>query len=135
MSRSGLVLVAVVIVACLPARTIETRFEAFPDVEALRIVVHDKTGLIVAVQPAPPDLVREGVSNVPGRPDVLLVKWVGGMCDKKTDLTFEREALRYRFVEQTDRASGCLLAGIFRTLQIQLSAGVPAAAVDLVSVP
>lgn len=128
-------IVGLLIVACLPGRTFETRFEAIPNVDALPVALHDETGMIAAVQPASTDFSLAGVTNPPGRPDVLLVSWVGGMCDSKVDLQFVRDALRYRFMEHTDRASACLLAGIFRTLRVQLTRPVAAEAVDLVSVP
>ena len=131
------VLVAVVFtVACVPSRG-QFRLE-YPGrelVDPVAITITDRTGLIAGVAVAPPDIPgREGEVTVkPGEPAVLIVTWVGGMCDQTTELVFERTATGFRFVEHTERADACLLAAIGRSLAIRLSTPIAPETVEFVA--
>jgi hypothetical protein len=49
--------------------------------------------------------VEEGVSQVPGRDDALYLLWVGGVCDRRVLVIFERTADGPCFTISTERDS------------------------------
>ena len=95
----------------------------------LPIVLQDLTGLVVGIeakrQGEPPFDKR--VSNPAGQPTVFRYQWTGGACDTLTSITFERVDGGYRVTSVT-RTTGdaCILIGIFRGVDIQLSEPVDA---------
>lgn len=59
----------------------------------------------------------EGVSAGPADPAVLVVTWVGGMCDVRTRLTLEATLDAMRISEVTETRLGpCEAAGIMRSI-------------------
>lgn len=128
---------ALVLAGCLPelSRTIDTTFPPFGEIEALPVRLVDRTGLAMAIEVAADEGRIEPVENQPGRPNVLIATWLGGMCDHQVTLTFESTDQGYRLTERTDRSDSCLLAGISRTVVIHLSQPVPASLVTLESAP
>jgi hypothetical protein len=59
----------------------------------------------------------EGASVGPADPAVLIVTWVGGMCDVRTRLTLEATLDAMRITEATEQRLGaCEAAGIMRSI-------------------
>ncbi len=119
--------------ACAPdasESTFELTLGGFADVDPLPVGLIDRTGLVTSVDAdIPVDLgFRDGtIVNSPGDADVLLVTWLGGMCDIKTTLLFETSSSGFRLAEHTEaRQGGCLLAGIGRTVAIHVRSPVAA---------
>jgi hypothetical protein len=97
-------LAALALVACLASAgcvggPVPTPFSvAYPaataGADAVPISLIDQTGLItgfaVAGEPA-----AEGVSAVPGRPNVLRASWAGGACDDRATLVLNRLGAGY----------------------------------------
>lgn len=109
------------------ARQFELEFHDDVLVNGLTVTVDDRTGLVQDVM-VPPELGGwlDGVVNPPGRPDQLVVAWMGGMCDRHAILTLERAGAGFRVSERTERPDSCLLAGIGRAVVLQLGAPIAA---------
>lgn len=90
---------------------------------AVEVVVDDRARALDAVAFVTPDVpfppgpeARVSVHGVPGSDDRVLVRWLGGLCDRRVTLTLQidplRRGLRLRHDIVRDRA--CRLAGIER---------------------
>jgi len=113
-------------------RAIDGAFPAQGDVAALPIRVSDALGLIRSVSIVPADAGHEGVSQVPGREDAIYLQWLGGMCDRSTVVVVDRNGESIGLTISTERDfGGCRLAGISRTLMLELSEPVDASTVVL----
>ena len=76
-------------------------------------------------------IVEEGVSQVPGRDDALYLLWVGGACDRRVLVTFERTADGPGFTISTERDfGGCRLIGIPRNLMFEFTQPIDASTVS-----
>lgn len=110
---------------------------AFPPgglVAELPFRVSDVVGLVQTVSLAQPHA-ADGVTQVPGRDDAIYVQWMGGMCDREALIVFDRtvDGLGLRITTERD-FGGCRMAGISRTLQLDLSEPVDASTVSIVIV-
>lgn len=103
-------------------RTFRVEFAARQGVDALPVTVVDRTGAITLVEIAPGAPIGRGhMSSIPGRPNLLILSWIGGTCDHATELRFERRDDGYELSEHTDRADNCDLMGIPRAIALHLS--------------
>ena len=88
-------------------------------VDPLAVVVIDRTGAVTAVVVAQGNF-QEGIVAAPADPEILIVTWMGGMCDVSTTLTIEPTIDTIRISEATEtRPGGCRLAGIMRSVAIR----------------
>jgi hypothetical protein len=133
--RSACVSVLVVaLAACgLNPRTFEVGFAPSGSVDALSVVLVDHTGLVTGLDlpPQPSEDWREGVRNGAGRPDSLVVGWLGGMCDRRATLTLDEVPGGYRITRRMNSVDRCLLAGIGRIVVVSLSRPVASDSVQL----
>ncbi|HSH20986.1 MAG TPA: hypothetical protein VK992_00010 [Candidatus Caenarcaniphilales bacterium] len=107
----------------------ETRFPASgAGIAPLPVVVDDWTGLVAGIGLAAPTL-HDGVSNPDGDDRVLHISWLGGACDHRVWLIFERADDGFRLAMRTDRAGGCILMAVGRAIEIRLRSRVDAATV------
>lgn len=88
-------------------------------VDPLAVDVIDRTGTVTAVLVAEGRF-QEGVEAVPADPAMLVVTWMGGMCDIRTTLTLEATLDTMRISEATEtRPGGCRMAGIMRSIAVR----------------
>lgn len=129
-----MVLVLVAASCLLPTRRLETRIEANGPIAGLSVVVEDHTGLVLSVAPEVPP--GDGIENLEGQPDVLVVTWLGGKCDQTTTFVLRRVGDGFEVAGQTLQDPGpCLLAGVTRSIGMYLAVPVAAQTVALTSVP
>jgi hypothetical protein len=106
------------------------------------LTVTDSSGLVANVTlDVPPDATMPPLYpglvavNPAGRRDVLVLGWLGGVCDERIDVAIGASAepggLDISLTESS-RASTCVLIGIGHTVTLWLTSEVDAAAVDLV---
>jgi hypothetical protein len=133
--RSACVAVLVVtLAACgLIPRTFEVSFPSAGSVDALSVVLVDHTGLVTGLDlpSQSSEDWREGVRNGAGRPDSLVVGWLGGTCDRRATLTLDEVPGGYRITRRMNSVDRCLLAGIGRSVIVSLSRPVAADSVQL----
>jgi hypothetical protein len=104
-------------------------------ISPLDVVVEDHAGVVSGVTSAAPADWTEGVSrsNRPGR---VIVSWLGGVCDTRATLSIASEggALTIRETTETTETTGggCLLAGIGRSVAIDLDREVAPETIRLV---
>jgi hypothetical protein len=102
-------------------RDIQGVFPARGRTMELPFVVSDQLGLIKTVSLAEPRI-DDGVTQVTGRGDAIYLQWTGGMCDRQVSIVFDRTLDGPVLGVATERGfGGCLLAGIARTLRLDLS--------------
>ena len=125
------VVIALLAAACGTGdRSFTVTFAARDGVNALPVTIVDRTGTITLVEfAAGAPVTREHVSNVPGKPNELVVSWIGGTCDTATRLQFTRSGSGYEISEHTERAASCDLKGIPRAIALHLGAPIPAESV------
>ena len=87
-------------------------------IDPLPVDVIDRTGTVTAVIVAEGPF-QEGVVAEPADPAILIVTWMGGMCDVRTTLTVEPTLDTMRISEATERADACRLAGVMRSVAIR----------------
>ena len=113
-------------------RAIDGAFPAQGDVAALPVRVSDLPGVIRAVSVVAADAGHEGVTQVPGREDALYLQWLGGMCDRAAEVVVDRAGAGLLVTISTERDfGGCRMAGITRTLMLELNEPVDASTVAL----
>jgi hypothetical protein len=102
---------------------------------SIGVELRDATGLVTAMEagapPAPEDFdIRAGgtVENAPGRASVLVVRWLGGACDDRVDMAFERVESAHVLAMHIDTGFdlGCIAMGVARTVAIDLSTAIDA---------
>lgn len=104
---------------------------------ALPVLLRDGTGLVVRLRAADPpaaDVANAGsIENPAAESTTLLVDWLGGACDDRVDMALERRGSEYLLEMRTDTGFdlGCVALGVRRTVAIELSTDVDAAAVTL----
>lgn len=130
----GLVLGAALVAACGPPAgtlyktTLTTADGSYP----MPVTLGDTTGLVTSMQPGVPDPFTQtpSVSVDPGDPSVLVVSWLGGMCEDETVLGFWPDAEGYGMYVATRGGpglfGGCPAAGIVRVIRITLSSPIAA---------
>jgi len=88
-------------------------------VEPLVVDVIDHTGTVAAVGIGQSRL-EDAVVADPADPAVLIVTWVGGMCDVRTTLTVEAATGTIRIIEATEERFGaCRSMGVGRSIAIR----------------
>ncbi len=113
-------------------RAIEGAFPAQGDIAVLPVRVSDLPGVIRNVSIVAADAGHEGVSQVPGRDDAVYLQWVGGMCDRGAQVVVDRTGAGLLVTISTQRDfGGCRMAGISRTLMLELTESVDASTVAL----
>jgi hypothetical protein len=138
-SVAALVLsVTVAVAGCvLPSRQFTARFPSDGFLEAVPVVLEDRTSLVESISTGPPGPmeIHDGEVGAAADPTMLVVTWLGGACDRETHLIFERvEGNRYRIVEETRTTGGaCILLGVTRTVTLKLSEPLDATTVTLES--
>ena len=101
-------------------------------IDPLAVDVVDLTGTVTAVV-AGQGNVQEGIEAAPADPDVLIVTWMGGMCDVRTTLTLEPTLDTMRISEVTEkRPDACRAMGIMRSVAIRFDPPVAPGFVELV---
>ncbi len=97
------------------------------------VTVRDETGSIdnVEVDPAGVTAVAPA-ANPPGLPNVLLVAWTGGACDRQTDIAIRGAAPALTLTIATTVAPGeCDAIGVEHTVRLTSSQPLPAAGVTV----
>ena len=97
------------------------------------------TGLVTAIEAGEMSGLREietgsAVENVPGRPRVLVVRWIGGACDDRTELALTPDPDGYTLSMHTvaQIVLGCTALGVARIVNLELSAEIDATSVSIV---
>ncbi|MEW6224106.1 MAG: hypothetical protein AB1627_05700 [Chloroflexota bacterium] len=119
-------------------RSFEVLVDADAHVQPLPVRVDDETGMVsdvVGLDAAARRGLLDGVSNPPGQASVLLVRWLGAICDEHVTLTLTRTAEGFRIREQsTWPTDDCELAGHPRAIAIRLNAPILADSVSFETV-
>jgi hypothetical protein len=88
-------------------------------VDQLVVDVIDRTATVEAIGIAHGQFL-EGIVRDPADPAVIVVTWMGGMCDSHTTLTVEPTLDTIRISEATEvRPGACRLAGIMHSIAIR----------------
>jgi hypothetical protein len=95
--------------------------------------VRDESGRIDAAEIDPPGVTApERVSNPVGEPGVLLVSWVGGACDERTDIGVAgSDQGLVVTIKPTVAAGDCDAIGIGHTLRLTSANPLPASSVTV----
>jgi len=107
----------------------------FADIDPLPVIVSDTTGLVSAVGLLDEPGGIDGVRALPGRPEALVVSWLGGMCDRRARVAVVPVGAEIRIGIETERADACLLAGIGRSIVIQFDHAINLEIVTVEEVP
>jgi hypothetical protein len=128
---------ALAVAACLaPSKLFVTSLNGGLVADDLDVTLEDRTGLVQAFGPPQPGQFNlfDGV-KADADPSVLVVTWLGGICDRSTHLVFAGADGRYSVTESTERETPCRDAGIRRTVSIGLTSPVDPSAVTLRRLP
>ena len=105
------------------------------DRPGLPVALDDRTALVTGIAPLPqagPIDFDEGVSNLPGRPDILVIAWTTGMCTERAAMVFQPSGRGFSLdVTSVETVGACRLAAIRRTLAVSLSTPIDAQVVEL----
>ncbi len=145
---AGLLVVVVVAVAFVvmsggldPQPDFSVRLPGGESHSSIGVELRDATGLVTAMErgtpPGPEDFdIRAGgtVENAPGRASVLVVRWLGGACEDRTELVLAPASVGYTLSLTTvgKLVLGCNAAGIARTVNLILARDVEATTVSIV---
>jgi|KBSMisStaDraftv2_1062788.scaffolds.fasta_scaffold373767_2 hypothetical protein len=124
---------ALAVAACLaPSNLFVTSLKGGLVADDLAVTLEDRTGLVQAFGPAQPGQfnLSDGV-KADANPTVLVVSWLGGLCDRATHLVFAAANGEYSVTETTEREAACRDASVRRTVSIGLSSPIDAATVTL----
>jgi hypothetical protein len=108
---------------------------------SITVELRDATGLVTAMEPgAPPgpedfDLRFGGtVENAPGQASVLVVRWLGGACEDRTELVLAPASDGYTLSLTTvgKLVLGCNASAIARTVDVILTRDVDASTVSII---
>ena len=133
----GVVFFALAVAACLaPSKLFVTSLKGGLVADDLAVTLEDRTGLVQAFGPAQPGQFNlfDGV-KADANPTVLVVSWLGGICDRATHLVFAAANGEYSVMETTEREAACRDAGVRRTVSIGLASPIDASAVTLIRRP
>jgi hypothetical protein len=133
MRAVALLLSSLAATACLlPAHLFATSLEGGLVGKDLAVTLEDRTGLVRAFGPAQPGQfnLSDGIKG-DRDPSVLVVTWLGGLCDRETHLVLAAAGGGYTVTETTERDAACRDAAITRTVSIGLSSPVDPATVRL----
>lgn len=130
-----LAIIAIVVVGCSQVRSPRSWVSSAELVSGgtMTVAVRDESGRIDAAEIDPPGVTaQDGVTNPAGEPGVLLVAWVGGACDDRTDVgiagTGEELTVTITPTVSTD---SCDAIGIRHTLRLTSPQPLPASAVTV----
>jgi len=129
----AVLLSALAVAACLaPSKLFVTSLKGGLVADDLAVSLEDRTGLVQAFGPAQPGQFNlfDGV-KADANPTVLVVSWLGGVCDRATHLVFAAANGEYSVTETTEREAACRDASVRRTVSIGLSSPIDAATVTL----
>lgn len=102
-------------------------------ISPLDVVVVDHAGVVSGVASEDPADWMEGI-NRSDRPGQVIVSWLGGLCDARTTLSVASDAGTLTIRETTETTgSGCLLAGIGRSVALDLKREIAPETIRLVS--
>ncbi|HEY7522548.1 MAG TPA: hypothetical protein VH720_02680 [Candidatus Limnocylindrales bacterium] len=121
-----------------PSRTFDTVLEEPAAFDPLPLRVADETGMVrdviaeVGIVRGPFDG-RGALSNPPGQPNRLIVQWVGGACDERTELSVAHgaEGRLHLVLDTVVREQVCNDIGIFRAVSLTLAVPVEASEANL----
>jgi hypothetical protein len=101
------------------------------------IAVRDESGRIDNAEIDPPGVVVAApVSNPAGQPNVVIVSWVGGACDRQTDIGVMGAGQGLAVTVHTTVAPGdCDAIGVGHVVRLTSSEPLPAAAVTVRTEP
>jgi hypothetical protein len=126
-----LLLCVVTVSACLaPSHLFVTTVKGGLVADDLSVTLEDHTGLVQAFGPAQPGQfnLSDGVKR-DADPTVLVVTWLGGLCDRATHLVFASANGAYTVTETSERETPCRDAGRRRTVSIGLASPIDASSV------
>jgi len=127
---------AVSLAACQPgaAPSFEVRLPSPGEgISPLDVVVVDHAGVVSGVASEGPADWTEGISRSDG-PRQVIVSWLGGLCDARTTLSVASDADTLTIRETTETTGrGCLLAGIGRSVALDLNREIAPETIRLVS--
>ena len=132
-----LLLPALTLAACLtPSSLFVTTVKGGLVAKDLSVTLEDRTGLVRAFGPAQPGQfnLSDGVKG-DADPTVIVVSWVGGICDRATHLVFAATNGQYSVTETTERETPCRDASTRRTVSIGLASPIDASTVTLQRTP
>ncbi len=121
------------VAACLaPSKLFVTSLKGGLVADDLAVTLEDRTGLVQAFGPAQPGQFNlfDGV-KADANPTVLVVSWLGGLCDRATHLVFAAANGEYSVTETTEREAACRDASVRRTVSIGLTSPIDASTVTL----
>jgi hypothetical protein len=138
MRAAAALLVSIVVAsACLaPARLFVTVVKGGLVADDLSVTLEDHTGLVQAFGPAQPGQFNlfDGVKG-DADPTVLVVSWIGGICDRASHLVFAAANGEYSVTETSERVTPCRDGSTRRTVSIGLSSPIDASTVTLMRQP
>ena len=131
--RLPLGVMAILLAGCSllpPPAGIQVTLPAAPEVAALPVTVVDTAAIVRHAGPAddgPSDLSSTSIDGIPGRDDAIRVAWLGGQCADRATVTVSALDGRYRVtVEEHSSATACSLAGVRRSILLELIAPIGA---------
>ncbi|MEI7744143.1 MAG: hypothetical protein WCK58_10395 [Chloroflexota bacterium] len=133
----ALLLVALLVAGCGVTRVVSGRAWSTTatrtDGSAYTVDITDASGLAANAEVDPAGVAwAEGVANAPGRADVLLVSWVGGGCDARTEISIATAGAGLAIgVQTTSSGAVCDDVGVPHVLRLTLSGPMPAAGVSV----
>jgi len=101
------------------------------------IAVRDTSGLVDSVEIDPPDAgVVGGIANPAAKPNVVVVPWTGGACDRRTEIAIAANGPGLALTVRTTVAPGsCDAIGVGHVLRLTTLQPIPAAAVTFNPAP
>ena len=135
-------LVALLVVACgPPAGTLfKTTLVGGDGSNAMPVTLGDTTGLVVSIEPTTLETwLGDGptVGADPSDPNVLILSWMGGVCEHETTVGFwpveDRFAMYVAPRGGPSLFGGCPAAAVARAVRIRLSAPVAPALISFSS--
>ena len=120
---------ALLVIGCslLPGKQFTYTFPALPDhtIEALPVVLTDKTGGVVGLADAPgglpPAPVESGMTTSPAFPNGFVIFWTGGACDQRVEISAEGSGSVDYVVKTITKPVACDALGIRRSVLVQLA--------------
>ena len=136
----GPILAAVLLVGACQAegRTFSTMLPTV-DRDPLPVALTDETELVTGIDEAQADVSwgdKAAVHALPGRPNAVVLSWLGGVCDRDARVRFHVVNGDYLLNLAINEPGGsCPAAGVPRALRIDLSRSIPAESVVVAGGP
>lgn len=117
---TGAVILFVLLGAILPARGLFVVLRGDGPTRGLPVTIIDRAGIVIGVDQAPVGFGRDAILGLPGRPNAIVYRWLGGECDRATTISVSRddgvtELLRV----DTFASTSCTLEGLERSVVIE----------------